>query len=258
MPSSHGSSVGTTPGLERLSADLAALGVRRGDVLLVHSSFRAIGAADPEAVIGRLLEALGPDGTLLLPALSYLQQPIDVHDTRTTPACVGFLPEYFRTRSGTIRSLHPTHSVCGVGARAAELLADHFEDDTPCGPHSPFRHLIEIGGKVAMLGCGLRPCTIMHAIEEYVGPPYLFGGRRTYTITDAEGAVRRRAYTIHGFRGFGQRYDRIAGILAPPDLVEGPFGNGTAHVVDAAALCRTARARLLEDPFAFVEPIDQG
>lgn len=241
-----------------LTKQLATLGVRPGGILLVHSSLRAIGVRDPEVVLGALLDALGPDGTLMLPALSYLQDPIEVHDTRTTPSCVGYLAEYFRTRPGTLRSLHPTHSVCAAGPRAEELLADHLEDETPCGPHSPFRRLIENGGQVAMLGCGLRPFTTMHAIEEYVAPPYLFGGRRLYTITDARGGVHRKEQAIHGFKGYGQRYDRMADLLAPPDLVEGPFGSGTAHVVDAGALCRAACERMREDPFAFVERIAAG
>ena len=58
---------------EQLCADLLALGVRPGGVLLVHSSLRALGfiPGGAEAVIQGLLEALGPQGTLLMPALSY-------------------------------------------------------------------------------------------------------------------------------------------------------------------------------------------
>src|SRR5689334_11642001 len=98
---------------ESLTDDLRALGLQPGDVVMVHSSFRALGIADPELIIGALLGALGDAGTLLMPGLSFRQQPPTVHDTRSTPVCVGFLPEHFRTRLGTARSLHPTHSVCG-------------------------------------------------------------------------------------------------------------------------------------------------
>ncbi|MCB0115407.1 MAG: AAC(3) family N-acetyltransferase, partial [Caldilineaceae bacterium] len=125
---------------------LHELGLRRGDVVMVHASFRSLGIADPEWIIGALLATLGDSGTLLMPALSYAQQPPHVHDTRSTPSCVGFLPEYFRRRAGTLRSLHPTHSVCGVGAQASSWLGDHREDNTPCGPHSPFHKLLHHGG----------------------------------------------------------------------------------------------------------------
>ncbi len=52
-----------------LRAELTALGVRPGSVLLVHSSVSALGwvAGGPVAVVQALLDALGPDGTLVVP-----------------------------------------------------------------------------------------------------------------------------------------------------------------------------------------------
>ena len=55
------------------------------------------------------------------------------------------------------------------------MLCDHVQDNTPCGQNSPFNRLIENAGKILMIGCGLTPNTTMHAVEEYVRPPYLFG-----------------------------------------------------------------------------------
>ena len=243
------------PTRESLRADLQSLGTPPGGIVLVHSSFRAIGAADPETVFGALLDVLGPEGTLLVPALSYLQEPPDVHDARTTPTCVGYLAERFRTRPGVLRSLHPTHSVCGIGRQAEMLLADHAEDETPCGPCSPFRRLIEQGGSILMLGCGLAPNTTMHAIEELVQPPYLFGPRRLYTITDLRGRTWRKEYVTHGFAGYSQRYDRAAELLAPSEIRSGTVGAAKAYLMDAAALCECALGQMREDPFAFVEPI---
>ncbi|MDZ4184357.1 MAG: AAC(3) family N-acetyltransferase [Desulfuromonadales bacterium] len=64
---------------------------------------------------------------------------------------------------------------CCRGRRLHEMLDDHGLDGTPCGPHSPFRKLAETNGKIILLGCGLRPNTTMHALEEIADPPYLFG-----------------------------------------------------------------------------------
>jgi aminoglycoside 3-N-acetyltransferase len=233
--------------------DLQALGLRPGDILMMHSSFRALGLSDPELIVQTLLGVLGERGTLLMPALSYLQQPPTFHNTLTTPACVGFLPEYFRTRPGTRRSLHPTHSVCGVGARADELLADHYADVTPCGEHSPFHRLLHCGGKILMLGCGLRPNTTMHAIEEYARPPYLFGAPRVYTIVDGAGRQLTKEYIPHDFHGFVQRYDRAEAILSPAELRAGTVGRAAAHLIDAGALLREALSCLRSDPYYFVD-----
>lgn len=236
-----------------LAHDLRALGLRPGATVMVHAAFRALGVRDPELVILALLDVLGDRGTLLMPALSWLQEPPDVHDTRATPSCVGFLPEYFRTRPGTRRSLHPTHSVSGVGARAAELLQVHRVDTTPCGPHSPFTAILR-GGAILFLGCGLRPNTAMHAVEEHNPPPYLFGPPRPYTITDEHGQTFRRVYTPHGFAGVTQRYDRVADLLAPPALRSGRVGAADAFLLDGPALLDAALAALRHDPFFFVEP----
>src|SRR3954462_14269762 len=55
-----------------LAADLRALGVPAGGLVLTHSSLSALGwvAGGPEAVVAALLAALGPDGTLVVPSFS--------------------------------------------------------------------------------------------------------------------------------------------------------------------------------------------
>jgi aminoglycoside 3-N-acetyltransferase len=239
--------------LASLSDDLAAIGLQTGDRVIVHSSFRSLGVTDPEAIIQALVQAVGDEGTLLMPALSYKQQPPLVHDTRNTPSCVGFLPEYFRRRAGTKRSLHPTHSVCALGANVSSLLDEHILDSTPCGEHSPFHKLLQCGGKILMLGCGLRPNTTMHAIEEYVRPPYLFGQPVTYTITDQSGHTFTRQYTPHGFKGYSQRYDRVAGILGRQHLRRGAVGKADSFLIDSTALLAEALQRLRADPYYLVD-----
>jgi aminoglycoside 3-N-acetyltransferase len=241
----------------KLAADLHALGVRPGGVLLVHSSLRALGPVPggAETVVHGLLEALGPDGTLLMPALSYArvtpEQPL--FDVRLTPSNVGALPETFRTRPGTLRSVHPTHSVCGVGRLAAPLLKRHIEDRTPCGPRSPFHLLPEFGGQILMLGCGLRPNTSMHAIEELVEPPYLFGGTLAYRLVGWDWGVTEAVYRVHGFRGWQQRYDRVADVLEAPHLRRGRVLAADVHLIEASALWEAALAALRRDPLDFVE-----
>jgi aminoglycoside 3-N-acetyltransferase len=236
-----------------LLTDLLTLGVQPGNSLMVHASFKALGVSHPEEIILALLEVLGPSGTLLMPALSYLQEPPEVHDTRHTPSCVGYLAEYFRCRSGTRRSLHPTHSVCGVGANASLYLEDHLLDSTPCGEHSPFNKLFHTQGKILMLGCGLGPNTSMHAIEEYIQPSYLFAGWRDYTITDEQGNTFVKAFNRHSFRHAEQRYERIAGLMQSPDLRRGRVGLAESYLIAAPALFVCALEKMRQDPLYFVD-----
>jgi aminoglycoside 3-N-acetyltransferase len=242
---------------QRIAQDLRAVGVKPGGVLLVHSSLSALGPVPggAETVVQGLFEALGPDGTLLMPALSYArvtpEQPL--FDVRLTPSNIGAIPEYFRTRPGTLRSIHPTHSVCAVGRLAAELLDRQIEDRTPCGPRSPFHLLPEYAGQILMLGCGLRPNTSMHAVEEMIEPPYLFGGTLGFRLVGWDWGVTEAIYRLHGFRGWQQRYDRAAAVLDEPGLRRGRVLAADAYLIEAAAMWEAALAALRRDPFCFVE-----
>jgi aminoglycoside 3-N-acetyltransferase len=270
-----------------LQNDLLALGVRPGGLLLVHSSLRSLKnplpssiplsrhlsraavrdqpgegerggeVGGPESVILGLLDTLGPRGTLLMPALTFERVTPDnpVFDIRHTPSNVGIIPEIFRTRPGTLRSLHPTHSVCAAGPLAADLIEAHAEDFTPCGPHSPFRALAERGGQILFLGCGLEANTTMHAVEEVVVPQYLFDPPIEYRLVLADGSERRKMYTPHNFRGWRQRYDRVAEILRPPDLVRTTVAGAVSVLIEAEAMRDAALAALRKDPLFFVERI---
>lgn len=246
---------------DRIARDLQALGVREGGVLLVHSSLRSLGLpADlpayerAETIIQGLLQALGPAGTLLLPALSY--EAVGAHnpvfDSRSTPSCVGALPEFFRCRPGTLRSIHPTHSVCGVGAGAEELLADHIHAATPVGPHSPFAKLPKVGGQVLFLGSGLRPNTSMHGVEELVEPEYLYGPEVDYRVILADGTERAMRVRSHNFKGWEQRYDRLEGVM-DRGLRRGNVLNADCHLLDAAEMWSATLQTMQNDPLYFVD-----
>jgi aminoglycoside 3-N-acetyltransferase len=245
-----------------LQKDLLALGVRPGGLLLVHSSLRSLtghgtpSPGSPETVIRGLQETLGPDGTLLMPALTFerVTPGSPVFDIRYTPSNVGIIPETFRTRPGTLRSLHPTHSACAAGPLAAALMEAHAADTTPCGPNSPFRALPDRGGQILFLGCGLEANTTMHAVEEIVVPPYLYDPPIPYRLILADGSSLTKIYTPHNFRGWRQRYDRVAEILRPPDMVRVTVAGAVSILLDAAALWDAALAILRRDPLFFVEP----
>ena len=205
---------------KKIISDLQSLGIANGDIIMVHSSFRSLGKYElnPEIIISAFLDTIGKKGTLLMPALSYAQEPNDVHSTSDTPSNVGSLSEYFRLRNGTIRSVHPTHSVCGIGPAVKELFSEHQNDSTPCGQFSPFNKILNIEAKIVMLGCGLLPNTAIHAIEESIGPPYLFGDFREYKITTGDGKKYTKKYRTHGFKGYNQMYDRIKSSYFPKEL----------------------------------------
>ena len=241
----------------RIADELLSVGVRPGGVLLVHSSLSAMGhvIGGAETVIQGLLEAMGSEGTLLMPALSYeiVTPERSTFDVRRTPSNTGAIPEYFRTRSGTRRSVHPTHSACGVGPLTEALLGEHILDITPCGSHSPFRRLRDVGGQILMLGCGLKPNTSMHGIEELAEPPYLFGPPLVYRLVLSDGRIQRKAYRQHNFIGWVQRYDRVGALLSQDGLKTGYVLDAKAYLLEASALWEAALTALRQDPLYFVD-----
>ena len=243
---------------ERIARDLSTAGVRQGGILLVHSSLSSLGQVPggPETVMRGLIDALGPQGTLLLPALSYesVGAAYPLFDVLRTPSCVGAIPEYFRTRPGTVRSVHPTHSVCGIGPQAASILGDHHLDETPVGEHSPLRKLRDLGGQVLFLGCGLRPNTSMHGVEELARAPYLFGDMVTYRIIHADGRETNMRCRHHGFGTWHQRYDRLESLLTVGEEIRiGKVLAATAHLLEARPMWTRALAALEKEPLHFVE-----
>ncbi|HIW73679.1 MAG TPA: AAC(3) family N-acetyltransferase [Firmicutes bacterium] len=246
---------------QELSRQLRALGIRKGDVLLVHSAMKPLGPVEGDCagVLDVLAGLLTGQGTLLLPALTYTtvtrEQP--VFSVRESPSCVGRLSETFRLTPGVRRSVHPTHSVCAAGRLAQELTGGHLHDRTPVGPRSPFRRLAECGGKILMLGCGLTPNTFLHGVEEEAEVPYCLDPQPVdYTCVLEDGRRLTGRYTPHGFRGVIQRYDRAADLPGGNILRRGKAGTGTADLFDAARLREAALSKMRETPCFFVDFAD--
>ena len=239
---------------KQMYGDLAALGIRHDDVILMHSSLSSLGYVEggAETVIDTLT-ALLDGGTLLIPALSFASvRPENPYFSLLgTPSCVGAISEYFRTRPGVGRSMHPTHSVCGIGEGAERLLSGHYRSETPVGPDSPMALLPKVNGKILMLGCGLRPNTSMHGVEELTVPPYLYRPEPVeYHLTDADGRETVKKYRAHNFAGVIQRYDRLAEIM---DIPGGRVLGAEAFLIDAAEMWEKADRKLKENETFFVD-----
>lgn len=240
--------------MERLKKDLSELGVNPGDVVLVHSSMKALGTkCTPGEVIDALEAALGEEGTLLMPALTYENVTAEhpVFDSAATEPCIGLLPRVFLHRPGVERSVHPTHSVCAKGKLAHRLTVGHFMDDTAVGPHSPFMLLPLFGGKLLFIGDILHSCTFMHGIEDIVKPPYIRPAPSPVYIVNGQ----RREYVGGDDYGWGSEFQRIEHILEYPDIRKGKLLAADAYLIDTRALFAAAVAKMRAEPYAFVTDI---
>ncbi len=241
---------------------LSRLGVKKGDTIFVHSSLKSFGIEDisPKSVIDALLETVGEEGTVLFPAFSYatVTRENPHFDYIQTKSCVGYLAEFFRTKyEGTVRSLHPTHSVSAIGKRAEWFVAKHEFDDTPCGKNSPLNKLSQTGGKIIFLGCSYASNTSMHAVEEYVTPPFLLGDLVKYTMTKADGTSFEQKVYRHNFAPSKkvQRYDRLKDLMPRNGVWEGKIFNANVVVYDVKTMWSVALDKYLDDNCYFVDNV---
>lgn len=169
-----------------LAADLERLGVRSGMLLMVHASLGQLGwtMGGAAAVVRALASAVGPEGTLAMPAESpslgdpatwgdprvdpawyeAIRADLPPFDPATTPCTMGAIAESFRTGPGTLRSPHPMVSMCARGPRAPELTGAHPLELCE-GPGTPFARLYDLDGWTLLLGVGFDRCTSLHHAE---------------------------------------------------------------------------------------------
>ena len=245
---------------EKLRADLENIGVRPGDVLVVHSSLKSMGHVEggAECVIAALTDAIGPEGTLILPTFTFASSySTSFFSNKETPSCVGAISEAFRKMEGVIRTNHPTHSASLRGKLMYEMTEGELLDDTPMGTHSPFRRLPCVGAKILMLGCPFATNSYMHALEEEAGMEYALRGHQTYTVIDENGKEYTRQVRRHNFgRPEGnlyQKYDRALEILDAGDYKIATVHGARSVLIDSVALKEKSLKKLKEDSMFFVD-----
>ena len=248
---------------EQLKKALMDIGIKEGDDLMVHSSFKSLGGIEggAKAVIEAFSEVLGKDGTLLMPAFTFnsVTRENPVFDYEKSPNCVGYLGEFLRCEvEGSIRSIHATHSVCALGKRAFKYTSGHENDITPVGENSPIIKLCKNGGKILMLGCSPNHLTVMHGVEETAEPDYLLDRENPieYTLVLKDKTVTQTAirhlFEKDGFY-FAQLYSRIINLLDESEYTEKNVLSAPSFLFDAKAILEKGSEKLKEEPYYFVE-----
>lgn len=244
-----------------LGADLRALGLGAGDTVLVHSSARSLGfvAGGVQAVVQALLDVLGPDGTLVVPAhtpdncdpASWTNPPVPpawwpaireqspgFDRARTPSRWIGVIAETVRTWPGAVRSDHPQVSFAALGRRAAEVTDGHRLDDA-LGERSPLGAIYRLGGKVLLLGCDHDSNTSLHLAEwRQQSPPRGVTGA---SVRRPDGTSEWISWTdvlenSDDFEWIGAAFESAVGLSA------GQVGDAAARLMPQRALVDFATA----------------
>jgi aminoglycoside 3-N-acetyltransferase len=227
---------------QSLAEDLRALGIRAGQVLLVHASLRKLGpvAGGAGEVVAALRQAVGRTGTLVVPTgtagnsdtsreflsrttgltdgqIARYKAAMPPFDPATTPSQgMGRLAETIRTTPGAVRSIHPQTSFAALGPRARQLTSGHAMD-CHLGESSPLGRLYEEGAWILLLGVGFAACSAFHLAEyRYAPDPPT---RRYRCVIDVGGRAVWHEYrdVVLDDREFGEMgadFNRATGLTA--------------------------------------------
>jgi aminoglycoside 3-N-acetyltransferase len=256
----------------RLGHDLRALGVRPGQVVMLHASVKAVGAVmgGPNTILTALLDVLTPAGTLMMyagwqdipdfigelppqvQALYHEQHPPFDPATARAVRENSILAEFLRTWPGSQRSLNPEASMVAVGAQAAWLTRDH-PLNYGYGPGSPLAKLIEAHGYVLMLGAPLGTLTVLHFAENRARLRHKGVIRYAYPILRDGQKVWVEVEDFNtGDSHADYEFDQIAleYLASPPgrQTSQGRVGKAQAYLFEAAPLVSFA-IRWLETRF---------
>ena len=242
--------------IDTICQGLTKLGVNRGDILLVHSSLSSLGwvCGSAQSVIIALLNVLGSNGTLVMPAhsgdlsdpaewenppvpkewIQTIYENMPAFEPGKTPSRgMGCIAELFRTFPNTLRSDHPQLSFAANGRLAAEIVDGHVL--TPqLGMNSPLGKMYRLGAKVLLLGVGFDSCTSFHLAESLMkempvkrmGTAMLENGERVWKWFDDYD------YNSDDFELIGQDFERERS----GKVQKGQVGNATCRlfsIIDA-------------------------
>lgn len=182
---------------ENLVKEFRELGVTKGDVLFIHSSYKSLGGVDggPQTVIDALLDVIGPEGTLIMPTFNYDFLKGVAWDFRTTPSQMGVLTELVRTDPRAKRMHHAIYSMSAIGKRADEVAAHRSND---CfGETTIFKKFRDWDAKILILGLAYsKSITFLHHCEQAAGVDYRFLKEFKGRAIDANGVAHDESYTM--------------------------------------------------------------
>lgn len=237
-------------GRAEVAAQLRALGVRAGAVLLVHTSFRAVRPIEggPHGLIEALRAAIGARGTLVMP--SWPDDDDAPFDPLSTPAAadLGVVADTFWRLPGVLRSDH-----CFACAAAGHDAAYITSDPLPLPPHrpeSPVGRVHDLDGQVLLLGVDHDADTTLHLAEVVAGVPY---GVPKHCTVLRDGRPARIEYRENDH--CCARFTLAGAWLRERGLQhEGRVCHAHARLARSRDIVDVATERLADDPLVFLHP----
>lgn len=173
------------------------IGLKKGDILLVHSSLLTFGIPTdvkigevPSSIFEQLFAIIGMEGTLAVPTFNFdFCKGIPFNRQETPSKTMGVFSEFVRKLPNAKRSFNPMQSIAVVG-KHAEFMTEK-DTESSFSENGPFHKLKKLKGKILLLGANFNSVSMIHLPEEEFSVPYRYWKTFTGSYTDNEETVER-------------------------------------------------------------------
>lgn len=241
-----------------LLRDIENIGISKGDLIIVHSSFKSLGlrGSGPADAVATLLESVGDEGTVMMPAFTYSYSGIwnvkPFNPDKTPGHGNGVLSETLRKYPGALRSGHPTYSIAARG-KYAGILTKNMENAAALGEGSSYSEAKSLAAKILLVGVGNNRNSMLHHAEAASGVPYndipfrSFWGD-TALVESKDGSISevplgREFPACSDNFGVMDRYLSDRGIMRM-----GKLGQAESRLMDSREVVEAAIKRLRAEP----------
>lgn len=148
------------------------LKIRRGDTVIVHSSFGNLNAEfSPLQTVDLLKKIVGKEGNILMPfyptghAFYWIQKEDNIFDVLDSRSSMGILTQVFKESEGVKVSPHPVKGMSAWGKDKDFLISDHDKSVYPYDENSPYYKSYLLPNSKT-LGLGVEINSFVHTCED--------------------------------------------------------------------------------------------
>ncbi|MBB6454481.1 aminoglycoside 3-N-acetyltransferase [Salirhabdus euzebyi] len=247
-----------------MQEEFEKLGIEKGMIVIVHSSLSAFGwvCGGPVAVIQALIDAVGKEGTIIMPSQTadnsdpsgwqkppvpkewwpIIREEMPAFDPRVTPTRgMGKIVETFRAYPHVMRSSHPIYSFVGWGKYAPYILSEQ-PLEAGFGINSPLGKIYELDGHILLLGVTHDSNTSLHLAEHAIpnrvkvkkGTAMLENNERVWKMYE------EIVYDDEPFEDLGKDFEKNYSVI------EGTVGKASCKLMKQRPLIDFARNWLID------------
>jgi aminoglycoside N3'-acetyltransferase len=234
-------------------AGFKEVGLEKGDVVLVHSSFKSFGGVEsgPQTVINALLDVLGEEGTLIVPTFNFQFCRGETFDVRETPSHMGIISELIRKNPKSRRVFHPIYSFAILGKLTDELGSIRYKSSY--GRDSIFGKLRDLDGKIMIIGLSYNnSMTFFHHVEEMEGCDWRYFKKFTGTVVEKSGRSYEDTFIMlvrDLGRGIVTAVDPMGEVLEREGVVSiNKIGESTVKLMKANDVYRITAREMKNNP----------